>query len=658
MKCVFRADDLRAFRSRWIRLAFSQSLLGQPVRPLLRLHRSDASPEDHILPAAVLGKARWIGLAPGDLDSLEVLDVADSGSRIRVDALSTLSEFRIACEIARRSPGSLPMYVYGLSAGAHARTVFVRSILDIARLAGFAHFTDERLRSFEPDGLDAAARTAEQGAPSLAFAAVAGPDHEALARTLESFGRQLDPDFALELGVRPETDRAVRECLTRLGLADRARLTHVAEGEGGARAALGLACRTSAEWVGWLEPGDTLVPGAVLQLRDLIARQPGMRALYADSIVPGRDSSKPLPRLKPDWSPTFLDSVDYVGRPVLFRQPALAEAASTLEPEDPHPWWSALKAVGRGRGRAEIGHLRRPLLACQPDDDTPSPPPTSRTTRPARPAERATLVIPTRDRVDLLERAVGSILRHSGDRPDVEILIVDNDSAEPRTLGYLVDIERHPHVRVLRHPGPFNFPDLVNAGAAAARGDVLILLNNDCEARDGEWLDAMTSLALRPDIGAVGAILLYPDGRLQHAGVALGLGGEAGHRDRKLPADHPGNLGRLTAVHEVSAVTAACLAVERSKFAAVGGFDRSLAVAFNDIDFCLRLQDRGYRNLLTPHAVLTHSESASRGRDSGPKRARFEREAALFRERWRTLVHDDPFSHPLFSTTRFADQFG
>jgi GT2 family glycosyltransferase len=168
----------------------------------------------------------------------------------------------------------------------------------------------------------------------------------------------------------------------------------------------------------------------------------------------------------------------------------------------------------------------------------------------------------------------------------------------------------------------------------------------------------MTTLAGQADIGAVGAVLLYEDGRLQHAGVALGLGGEAGHRDRKLPADHRGSLQRLTAVHEVSAVTAACLAVERRKYLEVGGFDRAFAVAFNDIDFCLRLQARGYRNLLTPEAVLIHAESASRGQDTGPKRERFDQEASLFRERWRGLVHDDPFYHPLFSTTRFNDLLG
>jgi GT2 family glycosyltransferase len=211
---------------------------------------------------------------------------------------------------------------------------------------------------------------------------------------------------------------------------------------------------------------------------------------------------------------------------------------------------------------------------------------------------------------------------------------------------------------VLRHPGEFNYPDLVNAGAGAARGDVLVLLNNDCVARDHSWLDAMTSLAREAEVGAVGAILLYEDGSLQHAGVTLGLGGEAGHRDRKLPAAHVGNLGRLSAVHEVSAVTAACLAVERRKYHEVGGVDRAFAVAFNDIDFCLRLQERGYRNLLTPEAVLIHAESASRGQDTGPKRARFEREAARFRDRWRPLIQDDPYFHPLFSTTRFNDRLG
>ncbi|MDB5560159.1 MAG: glycosyl transferase family 2, partial [Enterovirga sp.] len=349
------------------------------------------------------------------------------------------------------------------------------------------------------------------------------------------------------------------------------------------------------------------------------------------------------------------------GRLCLFRTSVLAQAAERLEPGEPRPWWRVLDLCGDERPTRSIGHLKRILLT-----SPPGPPreiralqPPALPARPAADAERphVSIILPTRDKSDLLERAITSVTERTVSAATYEVVIVDNGSSTGPSLDFLASVQDRPGFRVLRDQGAFNFSRIVNDGAAAARGDVLVFLNNDCEVASENWLDCLAGFASLPDVGAVGALLLYRDSHIQHAGVTLGLGGEAGHRDRNMPSsNHLGHLFRLRAVHEVSAVTGACLAVERAKFERVGGFDPAFAVAFNDVDFCLRLRECGYQNLLAPQVVLQHLESASRGKDTGLKRrARFEDEAMRFRERWGALIHDDPFHHPLFSTTRFND---
>jgi GT2 family glycosyltransferase len=197
---------------------------------------------------------------------------------------------------------------------------------------------------------------------------------------------------------------------------------------------------------------------------------------------------------------------------------------------------------------------------------------------------------------------------------------------------------------------------MVNAGVDAASGQVIVLLNNDVGVRQPGWLDAMVRQALRPEVGAVGAKLLFGDGKLQHVGVVVGLSGRAGHILRRRPAETPGRLGQLRVAHEVSAVTAACLAVSRDKYRAVGGFDaEAFPVDFNDVDFCLRLAAAGWKCVWTPEAELFHFESISRGPSVGAKRERFEREAARFTERWLPVIRHDPFYHPALSLTAFGE---
>ena len=272
------------------------------------------------------------------------------------------------------------------------------------------------------------------------------------------------------------------------------------------------------------------------------------------------------------------------------------------------------------------------------------------------PAPRVSIIVPTRDRAALLQACVESVLGLT-DYPDFELLVVDNQSEEPEALAYLAELERRSRVRVLRYAQPFNYSAINNWAATQATGSVLCLLNNDIEVIAPDWLREMAGQASRADIGAVGAMLYYPDRTIQHAGVILGIGGIANHAFQHLPAGSPGYCARALVAQNLSAVTGACLVVRRAVFEQVGGLDEQLAVAFNDIDLCLRVRAAGYRNLWTPFAELVHHESVSRGADDTPdKRARFVGEVALMQARWGDLLREDPAYNP--NLTLEATDFG
>jgi GT2 family glycosyltransferase len=265
------------------------------------------------------------------------------------------------------------------------------------------------------------------------------------------------------------------------------------------------------------------------------------------------------------------------------------------------------------------------------------------------PEERplVSLIIPTRNGVDLLKQCIDSIRTKTTYAP-YEIIVVDNGSDEQATLDYLHSQASAGNIRVIRDDRPFNYSALNNGAIASANGELVGLINNDIEVISDTWLDEMVSLALQPGVGAVGAKLLYPDGKIQHAGVVIGMGGVAGHAHRLFPRDSFGYFSRNALISSFSAVTAACLIVRKSIYQQVGGLNEAdLAVAFNDVDFCLRIREAGYRNVYTPYAELYHHESATRGTEDNPvKKARFAREVAYMHERWGDLLQRDPAYSP------------
>lgn len=258
------------------------------------------------------------------------------------------------------------------------------------------------------------------------------------------------------------------------------------------------------------------------------------------------------------------------------------------------------------------------------------------------PPPKVSIIVPTRDHRDLLERCLETLFQRT-DYPTFEVIVIDNGSREPACLAYLQSLSARSGVTVLRDDGEFNFSRLNNTAAGVAEGEVLVLLNDDVEIIQGEWLNELVSQLMRDGVGAVGARLWYPDFTLQHGGVVLGIRGVAGHVHVGLKRHEPGYFRRAQSVQSFSAVTAACMAVRRSLYHKIGGLDERLAVAFNDVDFCIRLRETGARIVWTPYAELIHHESVSRGKeDTELKQLRFEREIAFMIRRWGGLLDSDP----------------
>ncbi|AWN45794.1 glycosyl transferase [Methylobacterium terrae] len=413
-------------------------------------------------------------------------------------------------------------------------------------------------------------------------------------------------------------------------------------------------------------PGHGLLPGAPTAIAEAFAADPDLGALYGDAVVLGPGARPWLPVLRPAFDPDYLLAADYVGPVVAVRRAVLDRLG--LDPSLPGAEIPDLLLRLAAEGR-RVRHLPRPLSTWAPLEA--APPEDGVRSRALLAARHrggpgrveaaggilalrrdladpplATLIIPTRDRVELLRACIESLRAHT-DWPSLEIVVCDNDSRHPRTLAYFQHLARE-GVRVLPCPGPFDFAAMNNRAAAEAGGGLLVFVNNDVVAFRDDWLRRMAEEALRPEVGAVGAKLLDGRGRIQHGGIVLGTGGLVTHAHRHFPGTAPGYLARLRATHRVSAVTAACLAVEARKFRAVGGFDaQAFAVDFNDVDLCLRLEAAGHRTLMVPGAALHHHEAASR-RWTPEARERHEGEVARLRARWGKRLDADPWYHPGF----------
>jgi GT2 family glycosyltransferase len=295
------------------------------------------------------------------------------------------------------------------------------------------------------------------------------------------------------------------------------------------------------------------------------------------------------------------------------------------------------KAVAQMRKYARA--FAKYLDKISPDDSAGRIKPWPAKTLPT-PAPSVSIIIPTRDRADLLSRAVETLFEKA-DWPDRELVIVDNGSVEPQTFALFERIRHAPNVQIITDDSPFNFSRLINAGARAARGDVLAIMNNDVETENPDWIAPLAALACDPAVGVVGAKLLFGDGNVQHAGITLGIRGIVGHAGMGRAADDPGPYGMLSTTRRVSAVTGACMFVRREIYQRLGGMDEEYVVEFNDIDFCLRADAAGLAVVYAATPVLTHNEGSTR--QNRLLREQEIRDRQRFIRQWGRSLVSDPY---------------
>jgi glycosyltransferase involved in cell wall biosynthesis len=507
---------------------------------------------------------------------------------------------------------------------------------------------------------------------------------EFLSQAIESVRSQLYPNWELCIADDASTDPQVRALLESAAIQDsrikidfRASNGHISQAS---NSALTLA---QGEFVALFDHDDLLTEHALYWIVEAINRNPDAGLIYSDEDKVDAANRRFDPYFKSELNYELLLAQNMICHLGVYRTALVRSLGGfrsdfdgaqdydlalrvieQLEPAQvvhvPHVLyhWRAIAgstalaageknyAAVAGR-RAVVEHLARRGLAAE----VTAAPEASAQNRVRfacpTPQPLVSIIIPTKDRADLLEMCLNS-LQAKTSYTNYEVIIVDNGSVEPATQA-LFDRLQAPRFKVVRDDRPFNYSALNNNAARLARGELLCLMNNDIEILTPDWLEEMVSFACREDVGCVGARLWYPDGRLQHGGCVIGVGGIAGHSHKYLARGQVGYFARAVLHQSFSAVTAACLLVRRAVFEQMGGLDEQLVVAFNDVDFCLRVQAAGYRNVWTPYAEMNHHESASRGEEDSPEKiARFKKEIDCMKARWGDyLLHDPTYSYNL-----------
>ncbi|MGQ0445959.1 MAG: glycosyltransferase family 2 protein [Beijerinckiaceae bacterium] len=620
---------------RWFRMRYRLGLYDRPVRPLVSIRRGSDEIGWHLLPGPVLGRADWLGRVPAQATAVWISPVSEPGhfcfSIEEVETLSSLALLRRGLAGNRsRLLSAAGTWLLGWREEAEEN---LRWSVQGAPLTAWPAYRKRlsaaaRLDAFESPRCDWTRAPVARLLVWLEAETTAAP----IDATIAALRDQLYERWTLTI-LGTSDDAAVNGRL-KSWLAKDARLA--VQGE-----RLDIVGE-DADFVGFVEFGDRLAPHALACFIEASEKMPDALVFYCDEETAAAQGHAPI--FKPDWSACLQAGKPYVGRLMLTR---LCHARRSLGLANvPILETGFVRNVLHGLGRRDVRHIRRFLIqtsrrrrAEQAVTAKPDP-------RPARTEETSvTIVMVTRDNPDFLRRTISGILEKTR-FARLDLVIVDSGSTDARARSLLRAAGKDERVTLLHAPGPFNYSASNNLGAAKARGNVLVFLNNDMEIIEPGWLRELAGRAIGPQIGAVGCMLLYPDGRIQHAGVVLGIGEGVGHFDAGRRDAEPGWLGRNLVPHETSAVTGACLAVERAKFAAAGGFDVRLPVEYNDIDLCLRLEERGFANLWTPFARVVHFESASRGRATFRRLDKHAAERAYFRQRWADRLRDDPFFHP------------
>ncbi|MFK7854351.1 MAG: glycosyltransferase [Granulosicoccus sp.] len=404
--------------------------------------------------------------------------------------------------------------------------------------------------------------------------------------------------------------------------------------------------------------------------------------VYADHDHVDKSDNYHHPVLKPEWNPELLLNTNYIEHPFILRcdwllqhqvgegstiqatQLALVKAAFTLQHQQVVRIPQVLATVQTDDGFKPCSADWKQVVQQVINESEPEAivgqgllQSSARITWPLpKQAPTVDIIIPTKDKVGVLRTCIESVLGKTG-YPNYQINVIDNDSSEADTFSYYDSLAMNHRVKIFHHSGGFNFSAINNAAIKQTEAEIVVLLNNDTEVINEGWLDELIRQAIRPGIGCVGAKLYYSNGMIQHGGVITGITGIAGHAHRYQDGDADGYCGRLKFSQNFSAVTAACLAVRRAVFEQLGGLDeQELGVAWNDVDFCLRVESAGYRNIWTPYAELYHHEGFSRGADDTKQKVlRARSEFAVMQQRWNLSSRVDPAYHP--ALTREHEDF-
>jgi len=517
---------------------------------------------------------------------------------------------------------------------------------------------------------------------------VYNPPEQYLREAIESVMQQVYPNWELCLADDASSAPHVKPILEEYAAKD-SRIKVVFRQENGhisrsSNSALEVA---TGEYVSLLDHDDLLTPDALYEVVLLLNRHPEADMIYSDEDKIDENEFHKDPFFKPQWCPdSFLsrmytchlgtyrrsllekiggfrvgfegsqdydlvlrfteqtDKIFHIPKVLYHWRIHLSSAASGSEAK-PYAYEAGKKAITEAIfRRGEPGEVR----------DVPNYLGHYIIRYQLQQRDRVSIIIPTRDLGDVLDRCLSSIFTKT-DYPDYEVIVVDNGSQEDKTLRILDKWRDKEPERFSCHrlDIPFNFSKLNNYAVGKTEGKYLLFLNNDTEVKKADWLTAMVEQAQRPSVGAVGTLLLYPDDTIQHAGVIMGIGGIGAHSHKYFPGVTPGYFGHVIGINNVTAVTAACLMCRRQVFAEVGGFDEQLTVAYNDIDLCLKMLEKGYRNIYIPHAVLYHHESKSRGyEDTVAKQARWTKEARIIHDRWQKYIEDDPCYSPHLTRDR------
>jgi GT2 family glycosyltransferase len=519
-------------------------------------------------------------------------------------------------------------------------------------------------------------------------------DPAQLRRAVASVRDQIYPRWELCLVDDRSTDGTARVARELASLDDRITFSERTTNGGIAEATNTALATATGDYVAFLDHDDELAAAALLFVAASITQDPGLDVLYSDEDKIDAAGERYEPYFKPDFNPELLLAQNYFNHLTVVRRALLTQleglrtdldgaqdhdlvlrAVEATTPDriahiprvlyhwrhGPRPTNFARRYARRTEGnslRVVQEHLDRvgEGATATAEPRTPGWPETAawaRVTWPVpEPAPWVTAIVPTRDGLPLLRTCLRGLLEET-DYPHLRVLVVDNGSTDPDTLQFLDQLRAGDRTDVLAAPGPFNYAALNNAAVRATSTPLLLLLNNDVEVVHPNWLAEMVALASRDGVGAVGAKLLYSDATVQHAGVVLGIGDVAGHAMKYRPAGDTGYFGRLVLTQEVSAVTGACLLTHANLWHAVGGLDEEhLAVAFNDVDYCLRIRAARRRVVWAANAELRHLESRTRGPEDGARRARYEREAAWMQRRWAWELRHDPFYNPNLSVER------